>query len=56
MVVSLCYLVQDWGTILLPAYKEIWALIGFLGILELAFPLWLLIKGVKDLPRDDAGA
>ena len=50
MVASLCYLVQDFGTILLPAYKETLAMIGFLSIIELAFPVWLLIKGVRNRP------
>ncbi|MFB0533833.1 MAG: DUF4386 domain-containing protein [Anaerolineae bacterium] len=45
---SLCYLIQTFGNILLPKYEEIFATIGFLSIIELAFPLWLLIKGVKD--------
>ena len=45
---SLCYLTQSFGNILLPKYKEIFATIGFLSIIETAFPLWLLIKGVKD--------
>jgi hypothetical protein len=50
VVASLCYLVQDFGTILWPAYKETFAAIGFLSIVELAFPVWLLIKGVRDQP------
>ena len=48
VVASLCYLIQTFGNILLPKYEEIFATIGFLSIIELAFPLWLLIKGVKD--------
>ena len=44
---SLCYLTQSFGNILLPKYKEIFATIGFLSIIELVFPLWLLIKGIK---------
>jgi hypothetical protein len=48
VVASLCYLLQSVGNILLPEYEEIFATIGFLSIIELAFPLWLLIKGVKD--------
>jgi hypothetical protein len=50
IVASLCYLVQDLGTILWPAYKGTFAIIGFLSIVELAFPVWLLIKGVRDRP------
>ncbi len=48
LIVSLCYLTQSFGNILWPQYVEIFAAIGFLSIIELAFPLWLLIKGVKD--------
>jgi hypothetical protein len=47
IIVSLCYLTQSFGNILLPKYKEILATIGFLSIIEIAFPLWLLIKGVN---------
>jgi hypothetical protein len=45
---ALCYLVQDWGTILFPELQETFALVGFFAIIELAFPVWLLIKGVRD--------
>lgn len=48
VLASLCYLIQSFGNILLPEYEEIFARIGFLSIIELAFPLWLLIKGVKE--------
>ena len=48
IVASLCYLVQGFGNILLPRYEEIFATIGFLSIVEVALPLWLVIKGVKD--------
>ena len=44
---SLSYLTQSFGNFLLPEYEEIFATIGFLSIIELAFALWLLIKGVK---------
>lgn len=43
---SSCYLIQTFGNILLPKYEEIFATIAFLSIIELALPLWLLIKGV----------
>jgi hypothetical protein len=48
IIASVCYLIQDFGTILFPKYVEIFNMVGFLSIIELAFPLWLLIKGVKD--------
>jgi hypothetical protein len=48
MVAGMCYFVQDWGTILFPAYQEALAVVGFLSIIELAFPIWLLVKGVRD--------
>jgi hypothetical protein len=48
VLASLAYLVQSWGNVLLPQYEEVFATIGFLSIIELAFPLWLVIKGVRD--------
>jgi len=47
VVTSLCYLIQSFGNMLLPQYAETFAAIGFLAIIELAFPLWLLIKGIN---------
>jgi hypothetical protein len=47
IVASLCYVIQDFGSILAPQYKEILSMIGFLSIVELAFPVWLVIKGVN---------
>jgi hypothetical protein len=44
---SLSYLTQSFGNFLLPKYEEIFATIGFLSIIELAFAFWLLIKGVN---------
>ena len=52
VLASFCYLIQSFGTILLPQYKEVYATIGLLSIVEIVFPLWLLIKGVKDQPRN----
>jgi hypothetical protein len=53
VLASLCYLVQSFGTILLPKYEAVFASVGLLATVETAFPLWLLLKGVKDQPRDD---
>jgi hypothetical protein len=50
IVASLCYLIQGLGTILAPAYREIYATIGMLSMVEVAFPLWLLIKGIRERP------
>ena len=47
VIASLCYLIQSFGNILLPKYEEIFTQIGFLSMIELAFPLWLLVKGVN---------
>lgn len=47
VVASLCYLTQSYGNILLPRYEEMLAWVGYLSIIELALPLWLLIKGVN---------
>lgn len=48
--VGLVYLAQSFGNILLPDAKALFAAMGSLGFLEIAFPVWLLIKGVKDQP------
>ena len=45
--VGLVYLAQSFGNILLPEAKAIFTAMGSLGFLEIAFPVWLLIKGVK---------
>jgi hypothetical protein len=47
VIASLCYLTQSFGKILLPNYEEIFALVGFLSIVEIALALWLWIKGVN---------
>lgn len=47
VISSFCYLIQSFGNILFPQYKEIFTTIGFISIIEIAFPLWLVIKGVK---------
>jgi hypothetical protein len=39
---------QTVGTILLPKYKEVLNQVGYLSFVEIAFSLWLLIKGVRD--------
>ena len=49
-IASLCYFIQDFGTILLPKYEGTFTAVGFLSIFEIVLPLWLLIKGVQDLP------
>ena len=45
--VGLVYLAQSFGNILLPEAKALLTAMGSLGFLEIAFPVWLLIKGVK---------
>jgi cyanate permease len=45
---SVCYLASAFGIILLPKSKAIFDTIGLLSLTEAAFPLWLLIKGVRD--------
>jgi hypothetical protein len=47
VIASLCYLIQSFGNILLPNSEGKFALVGFLSIVEIALPLWLLIKGVN---------
>ena len=46
-VAGLCYAVQDFGNILFPQFNEILTTIGLFSMVELAFPLWLLIKGIE---------
>ena len=48
IIASACYFMQSWGNFLLPAYVEVFALIGLISSIEIAFPLWLVIKGVRD--------
>jgi hypothetical protein len=48
VVASACYIIQSWGNILLPTYEEIFAVVGWISIIEVALPLWLVIKGVRD--------
>jgi hypothetical protein len=47
VVASLPYLIQGFGNILFPQYKETFTSIAFLSSIEIALPLWLLIKGVN---------
>lgn len=47
VIVSFCYLIQAFGNMLFPQYKALFTSIGSLAFLEIAFPLWLLIKGVN---------
>lgn len=47
IIAGLCYFTQSFGNMLLPQYKEIFASIGLLSIVEIALPLWLLRKGVN---------
>ena len=46
-IVAFCYLIQDFGNMLFPQYKVLFTSIGSLAFLEVAFPLWLLFKGVN---------
>lgn len=48
IVASLCYLPTGFGKILLPRFAAVYVWIGYFSIIELAFPIWLLIKGAKD--------
>jgi hypothetical protein len=44
---ALCYFIQSFGNMLFPQSKEVVTSIGLLSTLEIALPLWLLIKGVN---------
>ena len=45
--VGLVYLAQSFGNILMPDAKALFTAISSLAFLEIAFPVWLVIKGVK---------
>jgi hypothetical protein len=47
LIAGVCYFIQSFGNLLLPQYKAQWATIGLLSIVEIALPLWLLVKGVN---------
>lgn len=47
IIAALCYFTQSFGTMLFPQSKALFASIGLLSIVEIALPLWLLIKGVN---------
>ena len=47
IIAGLCYFTQSFGNILLPQSKALFASLGLLSIVEIALPLWLLIKGVN---------
>jgi hypothetical protein len=47
IAVSAAYFVQSFGTILLPQFTDTFTTVGLLSIVEIVFPFWLLIKGVK---------
>ena len=46
IIAALCYLSQSFGNILLPQYKELFSSIAMLSMVEIVFPLWILIKGI----------
>jgi Domain of unknown function (DUF4386) len=47
IMAGLLYFIQSFGNLLLPQYAKTFASLGFLSIIEVALPLWLLIKGVN---------
>lgn len=47
IIAGFCYLIQSFGNILLPQNAALFTSIGSLSFLEVALPLWLLIKGVN---------
>ncbi|MFN8444411.1 MAG: DUF4386 domain-containing protein [Caldilineaceae bacterium] len=47
IVAAFCYFIQSFGTILLPQSKALFASIALLSMVEIALPLWLLVKGVN---------
>ena len=55
-ITGLCYLTQNFGGILFPNGKQIWDVVGSFSMIEVIFPIWLLIKGVKNAPSDKGPA
>lgn len=47
ILAALCYFTQSFGNLLFPQSKPLFTSIGLLSIVEIALPLWLLIKGVN---------
>ena len=47
IIAALCYFTQSFGNLLFPQSKALFTSIGLLSIVEIALPLWLLIKGVN---------
>jgi Domain of unknown function (DUF4386) len=47
IIAGLCYLIQSFGSILLPQNAALFTSIGSLSLLEVALPIWLLIGGVN---------
>ena len=47
VIASLCYFTQSFGNMLFPQYAALFTSIGLLSTVEIALPLWLLIKGVN---------
>lgn len=48
LVTSVLYLAQGFGTLLFPQAEATLKSLISLAFIEIAFPLWLLVKGVKD--------
>jgi len=46
MVTSTCYLIQGFAPFLFPAWKTVLDQIATISMIEIIFPIWLLIKGV----------
>lgn len=48
IIISAAYFIQSFGTFLMPQYTETFTTIGLLATVEIIFPLYLIIKGVKE--------
>ena len=48
IVISAAYFIQSFGTFLLPQYTETFETIGLMATIEIVFPIWLIVKGIKD--------
>jgi hypothetical protein len=50
VLAGVCYLIQSFGNMLFPQYEAAFVTVGYLSIVEIVFPLWLVFKGVNSAP------
>jgi hypothetical protein len=48
VIAGVFYLVPHLGIFLFPKYEEIFSTISMISVIELALPIWLVIRGIRD--------